>query len=286
MKILVTGATGQLGNEIKTTTENKETSHHYIFTDENSLDITRNAEVEQFFRENKIDRVINCAAYTNVDGAEDDPENAYLLNEKAVDFLSKVVNQYNAQLIHVSTDYVFNGKSYTPYKESDTPNPESVYGKSKLEGEKKVLDNKSGIIIRTSWLYSSFGKNFVKTIARLADEREELKVVYDQVGSPTYARNLASAIVKIAESENKLPSAEVYHFSNEGVCSWYDLAMEIVNVLKLDCTIHPIESKDFPTKAKRPPYSVFNKQKIKDDYRLKIPHWKESLMDMLKKFNM
>jgi len=285
MKILVTGATGQLGNEIKTITENKETSHHYIFTDENNLDITKKSEVEKFLSDNTIDRVINCAAYTNVDGAEEDASNTYLLNDTAVDYLVKAVNQHNAQLIHVSTDYVFNGKSYIPYKESDTPNPDSVYGKSKLEGEKKVLSNQAGIVIRTSWLYSSFGKNFVKTIARLAKERKELKVVYDQVGSPTYARDLASAIIEIAESDNKLPSSKVYHFSNEGVCSWYDLAVEIVDFLKLNCTIYPIESKDFPTKAKRPPYSVFNKQKIKDDYGLLIPHWKESLTDMLKNFN-
>jgi dTDP-4-dehydrorhamnose reductase len=285
MNILITGATGQLGNEIKTIIENKKTNHRFHWTNEEQVDITHQKEVQSFIQDNQIDLVVNCAAYTHVDNAEDETQNAYLLNDTAVGYLVDSAKKQGASLIHISTDYVFNGKNYTPYKEEEPTSPESIYGKSKVQGEKHVTDSKAGIVIRTSWLYSSFGKNFVKTIARLAKEREELKVVYDQVGNPTYAQDLALAIVDIINSGKKLNTGEVYHFSNEGVCSWYDFAMEIKEFLQLDCAIHPIESKDFPTKAKRPPYSVLNKEKIKTHFQVQVPYWKHSLHEMLKKIN-
>jgi dTDP-4-dehydrorhamnose reductase len=284
MNVLVTGVTGQLGNEIKIKTDYSDTQHQYFYPTEKELDITKKEQISSFLVHNNIHYIINCAAYTNVDGAEDDEESAFLLNDKAVGYLSEACLDQNIQLIHVSTDYVFNGKHYLPYKETDEPNPEGVYGKSKLQGEQKVLRDNTGIIIRTSWLYSPFGKNFVKTIHRLAKEREELKVVYDQVGNPTHAKDLASAIVTIVDSGKALSRGQIYHFANEGVCSWYDFAKEIVTIAGIDCTITPIESKDFPTKAQRPPYSVFNKEKIKQEYGIDIPYWKDSLKKMLKKF--
>ena len=286
MNILVTGATGQLGNEIKTITENKKDENRYFYTNENQVDITKKEEIAGFTEQNDIHSIINCAAYTNVDGAEDDEDNAFLLNSKAVANLAEVAKERNLLLIHISTDYVFNGKHHLPYKETDTPNPESIYGRSKLEGENKIKELNAGIVIRTSWLYSLTGKNFVKTIARLANERDELKVVYDQIGNHTHARDLAKAIVAMIDSGKDIKKGEIYHFANEGVCSWYDFAKEITEILNLECIIYPIVSKDVPTKAKRPPYSVFNKEKIKTEFGIKIPYWKDSLKEMLKKFNL
>lgn len=281
MNILITGASGQLGQEMKVAAGENMGKNNYFFTGKSELDITNKKEIEEFVVANKIQIIVNAAAYTNVDAAEDDSENAFLLNDTAVKYLADITKKHKAFLIHLSTDYVFNGKNYIPYKEEDTTNPESIYGKSKLAGEKHILNSQTGLIIRTSWLYSSFGKNFVKTISKLANERSELKVVYDQVGSPTYARDLAKCILKIVGSDFQSHAGEIYHFANEGVCSWYDLAKEISNQLEFNCKIYPVESKDFPTKAKRPPYSVFNKEKIKQHFNFDIPHWKDSLKEML-----
>ncbi|MFO8235835.1 MAG: dTDP-4-dehydrorhamnose reductase [Bacteroidales bacterium] len=285
MNILVTGAKGQLGNEIKEVIQKSNTSWCYHFTDKSTLNITQKKDIEHFILNNDIDIILNCAAYTDVDGAEEDADNAFLINGTAVGYLAEAAQKHNTYLIHISTDYIFNGKNYIPYKEDNTPNPESTYGKSKLEGEKQVIRNNAGIIIRTSWLYSSFGKNFVKTITKLAKESKELKVVYDQIGSPTYAHELAKCIVNIMRADLEKHKGEIYHFANEGVCSWYDLAKEVTTQLKLNCIIHPVESNEFPTKAQRPPYSVFNKEKIKKHFKIKIPHWKDSLTEMLETSN-
>ncbi len=282
MNILVTGSNGQLGKEIQTIREaHANRKNQYFFTDIDELDITDYKRLEQFVKDHSISTLINCAAYTNVDKAEEEQEKAFLINDQAVDNLVNISLKHDIILIHISTDYVFNGESFRPYKETDPVNPESIYGKSKLAGEQKIIEKRAGIIIRTSWLYSSFGKNFVKTIERLAREKEELKVVFDQVGSPTYARDLAKSILKIINHSPSSAQYGIYHFSNEGVCSWYDLAKEIADKQQINCEIHPIESKDFPTPAKRPHYSVLNKTKIKKVFKQTIPHWKESLHQML-----
>ncbi len=283
MNILVAGANGQLGSELK---ELEKTGSYdgfeFHFTDVDDLDITRKEQTEQFIKQHNPDTIINCAAFTDVDGAEDNQDAAFLVNDTAVGYLSEITAENNIQLIHISTDYVFDGRHYLPYKETDEPLPQSVYGRSKRAGEIKVLDNQAGIIIRTAWLYSSYGKNFVRTISRLSKERDELKVIYDQVGNPTYAGDLAESILKILEKQqdNSIPTG-IYHFANEGVCSWYDLAMAITEQENTSCTIHPIESKDWPAKAQRPHYSLFNKAKIKNDFGITIPYWKHSLKKML-----
>lgn len=284
MNILVTGYNGQLANEIYNL------SRHYndakfFFKTENELDITKKDEVERFLLNNNIDRIINCAAYTNVDNAEDEKEKAFIVNDKAVDNLATIAQSNNIFLIHISTDYVFDGTHYKPYKENDPTNPVSVYGKSKRAGEVNIIEKQAGMVVRTSWLYSQTGKNFVKSIARLAKERDQLKVVFDQVGNPTYAHDLAEVLLKAATTSRNNLTFGIYHYSNEGVCSWYDFAMEIRNILNIECDIQPIESKDFPTKAPRPHYSVLNKEKIKTELQIQIPYWKDSLKEMLKSFN-
>jgi len=283
MNILITGANGQLGSELKELRKTRSYNNfRFHFTDVDDLDITHKQEVENYVQQYKIDTIINCAAYTDVDGAEENQEAAFLINETAVGYLSEIASEKQIQLIHISTDYVFDGRNYLPYKETDEPLPQSVYGRSKRAGEIKVLDNQAGIIIRTAWLYSSYGKNFVKTISRLSKERDELKVIYDQVGNPTYAGDLAESILKILEKKKEHSILTgIYHFANEGVCSWYDLAMEITEQENTSCTIHPIESKDWPAKAERPHYSLFNKAKIKNDFDITIPYWKDSLKKML-----
>ncbi len=282
MNILVTGANGQLGKEIQTIYDNYSgDKDQFFFTDIDELNVTELKPLNKFVKKNSISVIINCAAYTNVDQAEDEEKIAFLVNELAVKNLTAAALENDVKIIHLSTDYVFNGENYKPYKETDPVNPVSVYGKSKLAGEQKILETQTGIIIRTSWLYSSFGKNFVKTIEKLAREREELKVVFDQVGSPTYARDLAKTIMKIVFSPLTPECYGIYHFSNEGVCSWYDLAKEIISLQDISCNIEPIESKDFPTKAPRPHYSVLNKSKIKRVFKLDVPHWKDSLQEMM-----
>jgi len=282
MNILVTGSNGQLGSEIKSLSKNY--PYKFFFTDKNELDISKKEDVSKFIEENNIDLIINCAAYTAVDKAEEEQELADLINYKAVKYLAKIAKDNNIVLIHISTDYVFDGKNYRPYKEDDKTNPQGVYGLTKLKGEKAFIEEgANGIIIRASWVYSSFGHNFVKTMLRLKDKKE-LSVVFDQVGTPTYAKDLARVILEIIKNElNKLKGkkAEIYHYSNEGVCSWYDFAKAIFEIKNIHINVNPIETKDYPTPAKRPHYSVLNKSKIKNEFNIKIPYWRESLEKML-----
>ena len=278
--ILVTGANGQLGSEIRVLSNG---DGNFLFTDRGELDITDFAAVETFISKNTVVTVINCAAYTAVDKAECDAQNADLINNKAVENLAKICKDKDIKLVHISTDYVFDGKNHKPYVEEDEPSPIGVYAKTKYDGEKAILaiNPQNSIIIRTSWVYSSFGANFVKTMLRLGREHESLGVVFDQVGSPTYARDLAKAILDILP-KIKNHKTEIYHFSNEGVVSWYDFAKEIMKMAKLSCNITPIESAQYPTPATRPHYSVFNKAKIKKEFGVEIPYWKDSLIDCLK----
>ena len=284
-EILITGSAGQLGNEISKLSVNYP-QHHFIFTDVKELNIAKLQDVENFFNKRKIDFIINCAAYTAVDLAEKEKELSTLINSEAVKNLAQISAQFNATLIHISTDYVFDGRNYKPYNEDDRTNPISWYGKTKLEGEIQLKNYaKDAIIIRTSWLYSEFGKNFVKTIAKYAQERDFLNVVSDQVGTPTYANDLANTILHIISNYKKTNSIQTYHFSNEGIISWYDFAKTIVELKKIDCIINPIETKDYPTPAARPIYSVLNKTKIKTDYDIVIPYWRDSLIDCLIKMD-
>ncbi len=273
---LVTGANGQLGNELKLQLQDKA-----VYVDKDELDITDAEAVKSFVSSHNFDAIINCAAYTAVDKAESDEKLAELINVEGPKNLAAT----GVPLIHISTDYVFDGTNCRPYVETDEPNPQSVYGRTKLAGEKAVLDNaQTAVIIRTAWLYSTFGNNFVKTMQRLGKERDSLKVVFDQVGTPTYAADLANAIVVIL-SQLKPGMKEIYHFSNEGVCSWYDFALAVMAQSDIDCEVLPIESKDYPTPAHRPSYSVLNKAKIKKDFNLKINNWAVSLAECVEKMN-
>lgn len=279
--ILVTGSKGQLGSEINGLLSDY--THNFFFTDRDSLDITNEAEVKSFVEKNSIDTIINCAAYTAVDKAESDVDNANKINHLAVKYLAEIAKEKSIKLIHVSTDYVFDGKNYRPYVEDDITNPNGVYGKTKLDGEKALqeINPKNSIIIRTSWVYSSFGNNFVNTMITLGKDRDELGVIFDQVGTPTYAKDLARAILEISP-KIKNETVEIYNYSNEGVCSWYDFAKEIMLRGKLDCTVNPIETKEYPTPAKRPHYSLLNKAKIKKEYNISIPFWRDSLEQCLR----
>lgn len=279
--ILVTGANGQLGSELRKI--GFTALDDVFFTDITELDITSYEAVAKFVEEHEIDTIVNCAAYTAVDKAEDEPESAARINTEAVANLAKVANKQDCLLIHVSTDYVFNGMGEKPYTEKDRPEPVSVYGKTKLAGEEAI--KKSGclyIIIRTAWLYSAFGNNFVKTILRLAGERSEISVVSDQVGSPTYAEDLARAIVTIMENDDRGMCEGVYHFSDEGVCSWYDFASEIVRISGLPCRVKPVTTAEYPTRTRRPAYSVLDKSKIRNTFKVAVPDWKESLAACMK----
>ncbi|MHC1705185.1 MAG: dTDP-4-dehydrorhamnose reductase [Tenuifilaceae bacterium] len=280
IKLLVTGSNGQLGSEIKSISS-QFPSISLIYTDVDELDITNPEAVNKILVSNKPDFVVNCAAYTAVDKAEQDIEAATKINSLAPGILAKACSDNNCKLIHISTDYVFDGESHKPYDELSKVNPTSQYGISKLKGEEAVLKSGVSMVIRTSWLYSSFGLNFVKTIIRNAKIKPELRVVFDQVGSPTYAKDLANAILAIVNKGKENFKPEIFHYSNEGVCSWYDFAVEIVSYTKLECKISPIETKDYPLPAKRPHYSVFNKAKIRNLYQLEIPHWRKSLNDCL-----
>ena len=278
-KILVTGANGQLGSELRVLSVNS--NHEFLFTDVAELDITNREAVDNYVSEHGTDIIVNCAAYTNVDKAEDDTEMADNINHLAVKNLAEVSAKYKLILIHISTDYVFDGSKNTPYLETDPTAPLGVYGRTKLAGEKAVTDSGCDyLIIRTSWLYSSFGNNFVKTMRRLTAEKDSLKVVFDQVGTPTYAADLASAILEIIETGKYKSNSGIYHFSNEGVCSWYDFAIEIRNLSGNLCDIQPCHSDEFPSKVKRPNFSVLDKTKIKETFGLKIPYWKVSLREM------
>ncbi len=277
MNILVTGCQGQLGSELRDL-EKSYPQYKFFFTDVKELDITQEEKVQKFVKSNKIEVVINCAGYTAVDKAESDKSNATLLNATAVKYLAQASAKVNALLIHISTDYVFEGKSFKPYTENDTASPKSIYGKTKLDGEIEVIFNaKRALIFRTSWLYSSHGKNFVKTIAEKGKTSPELKVVYDQVGTPTYAGDLAKAILDIIPKVPSKIRTEIYNYSNEGVASWYDFAQAIADIKDLKCHIEPIPTKDFPTDAQRPFYSILSKARVKKDFGITIPHWRKSL---------
>jgi len=283
--ILITGSNGQLGSEIKERA-GQYPSFNFFFTDIEELDLTNRDAVEHFFKLNKIDDCINCAAYTAVDKAEDERELSLLVNSEAVKILSQVSAAHDAFLLHISTDYVFDGRNFKPYTETDPPSPDSYYGLTKLKGEEAVFAfcNKA-VIVRTSWLYSTYGNNFVKTMIRLGKEKEQLGVVVDQIGTPTYAGDLASALLEIIVKHDDAIINEIYHFSNEGVISWYDFAKTIMQEANLNCKVNPIESKDFPAKANRPFYSVLNKAKIKNDFNIEIPYWLDSLKMAINKLN-
>ena len=287
MNILVTGANGQLGNEMRIVS--KGSSDRYIYTDVEELDITSYEAVCKCVKDNKIEVVVNCAAFTNVDKAEDDEVTAELLNTQAVEYLAKVCKENDATLIHISTDYVFGGnKGNTPRTEDEPVNPTGAYGRTKLHGEQAI--EKVGckhIIIRTAWLYSEFGNNFVKTMRKLTAERDSLKVVFDQVGTPTYALDLANVILIFIEKLKTQYSIlntpySIYNYSNEGVISWYDFAKEICELSGNICDIQPCHSDEFPSKVKRPSYSVLDKTKIKNKLNITIPYWKESLKNCIK----
>jgi dTDP-4-dehydrorhamnose reductase len=281
-KILVTGATGQLGSEIKAISK-EFPNYEFFFCTSSELNICNHASVREYLETNNINYIINCAAYTAVDKAETDVETAYAVNHLAVENLALLAAEKNIQLIHVSTDYVFDGTNNSPYIESDKPNPQSVYGSSKLAGEEAMClaNPKNSAIIRTSWVYSKYGNNFVKTMLRLANERNEINVVADQTGSPTNARDLALAIFKILP-QLKNDDVELLHYSNEGVCSWYDFAHFIFETTKADKKLSKINTAQFPTTAKRPANSLMDKTKIKSCYDIEVPFWKDSLVKYLK----
>ena len=280
--ILVTGSNGQLGSEIKSISSDY--SYNFFFTDRNNIDITSKDSIKEFCKTNNINVIINCAAYTAVDKAQSDEINADLINRKAVKKLALVSQELNIKLIHISTDYVFDGKNFKPYCEEFQTNPQSIYGKTKLDGENELLDINplNSIIIRTSWVYSYYGNNFVKTMLRLGKEKEELGVIFDQIGTPTYAKDLAKIILDIVpQIDNQ--KVEIYNYSNEGVLSWYDFAKEIMKMAKLNCKINPIETYQYPTPAKRPHFSLLNKNKIKSTFNIEIPYWKDGLDDCLRR---
>jgi dTDP-4-dehydrorhamnose reductase len=282
--ILITGANGQLGNELKVVSKNYY-GYDFIFTDLDSLDITSQDQTSEFIKNSKPDWIINCAAYNLVDKAETEPDKALLINGIAVKNITEVIRGSDCRFIHVSSDYVYDGQSNVPYSENIPANPSSAYGKSKLAGEKYALLHQGSMIIRTSWLYSSFGNNFVKTILRHASVKESLRVVFDQTGTPTYAADLAGAIMSIISGviRNQIAmNSGIYNYSNEGVCTWFDFACEIVKEAGLTCIVYPVLTKDYQQIAQRPAYSVMDKSKIKDNYELLIPHWRSSLSKCMK----
>ena len=279
MRILVTGSNGQLGSEM-VALQTQETPHQWFNLDINELDITDKNAVEQFVVNNKIDGIINCAAYTNVDKAEEDVALCYKVNRDAPQYLAQAIEKVGGFIIHISTDYVFDGTNNIPYTEQDKPNPVTIYGKSKIEGEQYVCEScKQHIIIRTAWVYSSYGKNFVKTMIKLGKEKPNLGVIFDQVGSPTYARDLAKTIITIV-NQGIIPG--IYNFSNEGVISWYDFTKNIHQLANItSCKVEPIHTADYPTLAQRPHFSVLDKTKIKNTYNIEIPYWRDSLEECI-----
>jgi len=276
MNILVTGANGQVGQSLQLLAK-EYSDWTFFFTDQLELDICKEQAVQDFFAEHDLDYCINAAAYTAVDQAEEAEAQAHLVNATAVRYLAKACQEQDCRLVHLSTDYVYHNNQNTPFKESDPTHPQGVYAATKLAGDKEALaQNKETIVIRTSWVYAPFGKNFLKTMLRLGQERAALSVIFDQIGSPTYALDLAKAMLLIIEQK---PTSfhGVYHYSNEGVCSWYDFAKAIFDLAAIDCHVTPIETKDYPTPAKRPPFSLLNKAKIKQDFELTIPYWRDSV---------
>lgn len=281
--VLVTGANGQLGKELRQL-ENSWPQFDFLFLSREDFPIHHFELVRNFFKATHPDFLINCAAYTAVDKAEQEPELAYQINAEAVGVLAAICKEQACRFIHVSTDYVFDGAAHVPYKEDDLTNPLCVYGASKLEGEKQAIHlNPDAVIIRTSWVYSSFGKNFVKTILRLLQEKPSVSVVNDQIGSPTYAADLARAILEIISAKNW--KSGIYNFSNEGIISWFDFAKSIAHLQKSTTPVHSISTAQFPTPAKRPAWSVLDKSKITSTYGVKIRPWEAALRDCLELLN-
>ncbi|MDD3722743.1 MAG: dTDP-4-dehydrorhamnose reductase [Lutibacter sp.] len=283
MNVLITGANGQLGLELKTL-GNKFPKFNLFCTNKSTLNILNFEEAEQYVLKNKIDAIVNCAAYTDVNKAEEEFELADEVNHLAVKNLGLIAKKHNIKLIHLSTDYVFDGNSKIPYSETDKTNPKNAYGISKLKGEKALLEinPKNSMIIRTSWLYSEFGNNFVKSMLKLSKERESISVIYDQIGSPTYAKDLATAILKIIP-EITSEGIQIYHYANKGQCSWFDFASAIMKIAQQNCIILPITSAEFKTKVKRPKYSLLNTEKIEKEFNLKIPNWSAALKECVLK---
>lgn len=282
-RILITGSEGQLGKTFRKICTNTDLEYDFIFTDILELDITNIESIRSFCIEESIDILINCAAYTAVDKAEDDQENAYLINSIGVSHLAKVCKELGVFMVHISTDYVFDGEM-GPYDEGSLPNPISVYGASKLSGEEKMIaTGVHGIIIRTSWLYSEFGNNFVYTILRIASERDKIQIVHDQIGSPTNCSDLADVILQIIGRREEIRGCEIFHYSNDGSCSWYEFAKYIIIRKGLDCTIEKISTYEYPQKAKRPQNSVLYKSKIINFLKTIPPNWEDSLDKMLSK---
>ncbi|MBQ0153488.1 MAG: dTDP-4-dehydrorhamnose reductase [Bacteroidales bacterium] len=277
MNILITGCNGQLGTEMRNLSA-LHPAHTYFFTDVQELDITNRASVHTYVRDNNIGVIVNCAAYTNVDKAEEDEPTARLINAIAVENLATA----GCKVIHISTDYVFSGNEYMPCKETDSVAPRTAYGRTKYEGEQLLLKaNPEAIIFRTAWLYSPYGNNFVKTMLRYGKEKDELRVVYDQIGTPTYAEDLAKAIYAAIEADQWHPG--IYHFTNEGVCSWYDFTVEILRQAGVPCRVTPILSAEYQYKTPRPHYSVLDKAKVKTTFGITIPYWTDSLQACLKR---
>ncbi len=283
--IIVTGANGQLGQELQSLAK-EYANYKFVWTDKDEMDITNIDSVKNVFEENRPTLCINCAAYTAVDKAEDDgKELCKKINVDGVKNLAKTCKEYNAKMIHISTDFVFDGKKNTPYAEDDTTNPISVYGETKRESEQVCLqENKESIIIRTSWLYSEFGANFVKTMLKLTKEKQRLNIIADQIGTPTYARDLAKAILDIV-AKDWSGKKGIYHYSNEGTASWYDFTQTIKEYSQNDCDIKPIPTEQYPTPAERPKYSVMDKTKIKETFDISIPYWRDSVKKCIEKLN-
>ncbi len=282
--VLVIGSEGQLGSEIKAGYQ-KVIQADFTFTTIDQLDVTNQQALRELIMSQMFDYIINCTAYTAVDKAESEVELATMINHVAVQTIGECAVIQKSKVIHVSTDYVFDGRNYRPYSEDDQTSPSSVYGQTKLKGEEALLNaNADSIIIRTSWLYSSFGNNFVKTMLKLGEERDELKVIFDQIGTPTYAKDLAEVILYIIEkdiSKEVLFHPGIFHYSNEGVCSWFDFTKAIHEIAGVNCKVLPIESEEYPTAAPRPHYSVLNKRKLKEVYKIDIPYWKDSLSECI-----
>ena len=288
MRVLITGSNGQLGSEIKELAFEYE-NLECIFKDLPELDICDTDALNTFIIDQHINAVINCAGYTAVDKAEENPEIAEQVNSKGVLNLVNALEKVDGKLIHISTDYVFDGNHSQPYNESDSVSPIGVYGETKRAGELAVLNSSiDALVIRTSWLYSAYGNNFVKTMLRIGNKKKSIQVVSDQKGTPTYAKDLAKTCLDIlsdASSTNLSKKGSLYHYSNEGVTSWYDFATAIMEISNIDCQLISIETKDYPTQARRPMYSVLDKSKIKSDFRVTIPHWRDSLANCIKKIN-
>ena len=286
MNILITGSNGQLGSEIKDLVTNYK-NFNFFFMDLPELNICKSEELNTFIVDQNINAVINCAAYTAVDKAEKDEHTAQKVNSEGVLNLVNALKKVNGKLIHISTDYVFDGNHSQPYKESDPVSPVGVYGETKRAGELAVLNSSiDALVIRTSWMYSVYGNNFLKTMLKLGHDKDELGVIFDQVGTPTNASDLAKTCLDIlaySKEANINSKGKIYHYSNEGVTSWYDFAEAIMELGSIDCKIRPIETKDYPTPAKRPHYSVLNKSKIKTDFNIQIPNWRDSLDKCIEK---